>query len=36
VAMTEAGMATAAMIVERQLRMKARTTRLAMMAPKTR
>jgi len=33
---TEAGMATAAMRVERQLRMKARTTSEARMAPSTR
>ena len=33
---TEAGMATAAIAVEAQLRMKARTTRDARMAPRTR
>ncbi len=36
VAITEAGMATAAMRVERQLRMKASTTRQARMLPRTR
>jgi hypothetical protein len=35
-AITEAGIATAAMKVERQLRMKARTTSEARMAPSTR
>ena len=36
VAITEAGMATPAMSVERQLRMKASTTRQARMLPRTR
>ena len=36
VAMTDAGMATAAMIVDRQLRMNSSTTRQARMLPRTR
>ena len=36
VAMTEAGIATAAIIIARQFRMKAKTTRHARMLPSTR